>query len=221
MHMKKTAIILGATGLTGGILLEILLKDNRYGKIKLFSRSSVDVSHPKQEEHLLDLFDLSKYLKVFTGDEVFCCIGTTNAKTPDNKSYRKIDYGIPVAAAKLCKENSIKTFMVISAMGANPKSKVFYNKTKGEMERDVLAQQIKNTFILRPSLIVGNRKEKRMGESLAIFIFGIIKPLLSKKHASISPEAIAKTMVYVANNGNVLNIIESDQIKEIATNAGN
>lgn len=221
MHMKKTAIILGATGLTGGLLLDILLKDNRYGKIKLFSRNSVDVSHPKLEEHLLDLFDLSKHLKEFTGDEVFCCIGTTNAKTPDNKTYRKIDYGIPITAAKLCNENNIHTFMVISAMGANLKSKIFYNKTKGEMERDVSAQHIKNTFILRPALIAGNRKEKRFGETIAAFIFGIINTLLPKKYASISPETIAKAMVYVANNGNAQNIIESDQIKEIAIHAGN
>ena len=216
MLMKKTAILLGATGLTGGPLLNLLLKDNYYGKIKLFSRRSVGITHPKLEEHLVDVLQLENQKEIFRADEVFCCIGTTKAKTPDAETYKKIDYGIPFTAAKLCKENNIKTFLVISAMGANPKSKVFYNKTKGEMERDVLAQQIKNTFILRPSLIAGNRKEKRFGETIATFIFGIINPLLPKKYNSISPEDIAKAMVYVANNGNIQNTIESNQIKEIA-----
>nr|MBA3985883.1 nucleoside-diphosphate sugar epimerase [Flavobacteriales bacterium] len=100
--MKKTAIILGATGLTGGFLLDLLLKDDQYSKIKLFSRSSVDLLHPKLEEHLVDLFDLEQHSKEFQAEEVFCCIGTTNAKTPDNETYLKIDYGIPFAAAKLC-----------------------------------------------------------------------------------------------------------------------
>ncbi len=221
MLMKKTAIILGATGLTGGILLKLLLKDDRYGKIKLFSRNSIGITHSKIEEYLVDVLQLENQKEIFQADEVFCCIGTTKSKTPDTQTYRNIDYGIPITAAKLCKENNIKTFIAISAMGANPKSKVFYNKTKGEMERDVLEQQINNTFILRPSLIAGNRKEKRLGETLARYILGVLNPLLPKKYSSISPETIAKAMVYVANNGTAQNIIESDQIKEIATHAGN
>jgi len=219
--MKKKAIILGATGLTGGLLLDLLLNDDRYSKIKLFSRSSVDLQHPKLEEHLVDLFDLQQHSKEFQAEEVFCCIGTTNAKTPDNETYRKIDYGIPFAAAKLCKENNISTFIVISALGANPKSKVFYNKTKGEMERDILAQNIENTYILQPALIAGGRKEKRLGESIAKFFLGILNPILPKKYRSISPETIAKAMVYIANKSHSNVRIESDKIKEIAAHAGN
>jgi uncharacterized protein YbjT (DUF2867 family) len=179
--MKKTVIILGATGLTGSILLDFLLNDDRYEKIRLFSRSSVGISNPKLEEHLIDLFELENHKELFQADEVFCCIGTTKSKTPDNRVYRKIDYGIPFAAAKLCKENNINTYIIISAMGANPGSKVFYNKIKGEMERDILKQNIQNTYILQPGLIGGSRNEKRAGESIAKFFFQNTKPHYPKK----------------------------------------
>ncbi|MEX2350692.1 MAG: NAD(P)H-binding protein [Flavobacteriaceae bacterium] len=217
--MKKTAIILGATGLTGGHLLDFLLKDDRYEKIKLFSRSSVGLSNPKLEEHLIDLFELEKHKENFQADEVFCCIGTTKAKTPDDETYRKIDYGIPFATAKICKGNSINTYIVISAMGANPDSKVFYNKTKGEMERDVLKQNIQNTYILQPGLINGNRDEKRLGESIAKFLFKVLNPVIPKKYRSISPETIAKTMIVLANQGFLDNRIENQTIKDIAKDA--
>jgi len=217
--MKKTAIILGATGLTGSHLLDFLLKDTRYEKIKLFSRSSVGIPNPKLEEHLIDLFELEKHKANFQADEVFCCIGTTKSKTPDNSVYKKIDYGIPFAAAKLCKENNINTFIVISAMGANPKSKVFYNKTKGEMERDVLKQNIQNTYILQPGLIGGNRNEKRLGESIAKFLFKILNPIIPKNYSSISPETIAKAMVILANQGHSKNRVENQTLQEIAKDA--
>lgn len=217
--MKKTAIILGATGLTGGHLLDFLLKDSRYEKIKLFSRSSVGISNPKLEEHFIDLFELEEHKANFQADEVFCCIGTTKSKTPDNRVYKKIDYGIPFAAAKLCKENKINTFIVISAMGANPDSKVFYNKIKGEMERDVLKQNIQNTYILQPGLIGGNRKEKRLGESIAKFLFKILNPIIPRRYHTISPETIAKAMVVIAKHGHFKNHIENQTIKEIVNNA--
>lgn len=215
----KTAILLGATGLTGGILLQKLLKDPRYGKIILFSRSSVKIKNSKIEEHVVDLFQLEKYKEEFKADQVFCCIGTTKSKTPNEETYRKIDYGIPVTVAKLCKENGISTFTVISAMGANPDSAIFYNKIKGEMQQDVLAQKIKNTYIFQPSLIAGDRKEKRFFENLAkqamkILNFALIGPL--KKYRSIHPETIATAMLIVANKGYERSIIESDKIKKIA-----
>lgn len=217
--MNKTAIILGATGLTGGILLNLLLKDARYEKIKLFSRSSVGVSNPKIEEHLIDLFELEKHKDIFQADEVFCCIGTTKSKTPDNETYKKVDHGIPFAAVKLCKENNIHTFIVVSAMGANPESKVFYNKTKGEMESDVLKQNIKNTYILQPGLIGGDRSEKRLGESIAKFFFKILNPIIPKSYRTISPETIAKAIVVLANQGHSKKRIENQTLKEIAKNA--
>jgi uncharacterized protein YbjT (DUF2867 family) len=217
--MAKTAIILGATGLTGRILLECLLDDSRYQSIKLFSRSSCNIVHSKLEEHLVDLFELEKVKDLFVADEVFCCIGTTKAKTPDETLYLKIDYGIPVTVAKLCTQNGIDKFIVISALGANAESNIFYNKTKGRMEEDVLKEQIKHCYILQPSLISGDRAELRFGEKLAKYIFKVLNPFLVgslKKYRSIHPKTIVNSMVWLANNNYQSGRIPSNKIQEIS-----
>lgn len=215
---KKTALLIGATGLTGGKILQLLLDDDRYAKVKLFSRSSVGFTHKKLEEHLVDLFDINIYASDFTGDEVYCCIGTTKKKTPDNDTYKKIDYGIPVSIAKLAHENAISTFIVISALGASSSSSVFYNRIKGEMEDDVLKQKLDRTFILQPSLIGGDRSEKRTGEWLFkqfMMVLGVVMVGPLKKYKTIEPIVIAKAMIWLANNEYPSIKIESDKIKEI------
>ena len=217
--MKKTAIILGATGLTGHILLQKLIEDDRYDCIKLFSRSKIEGLPNKVTQVIADLFKLNQYKADFKADEVYCCIGTTAKKTPDKDLYKQIDYGIPVAAAKLSKENNIATFTVVSAMGANKNSRVFYNKTKGEMEYGVLQQNIKNTFILRPSLIGGARVESRPLEKIGLAIFKIIDFLLIgklKQYKIIPPESIAQAMINLSNSTNYSEVIvTSSDIKEI------
>lgn len=214
--MKKTAIILGATGLTGGLLLERLLADDDYRTIKLFSRSSVKKSNPKIEEHITDLLALEKEAQHFRGEVVFCCIGTTKSKTSNKEKYKEIDYGIPVTAAGLAAQNGIGAFLVISAMGADPKSTVFYNKVKGEMEQDVIAQQVPHTYIFQPSLIGGKREEKRFGESAAKFFMSVFGFLVPKKYKIIAPETIAKAMQIVAAKGYHQARIPSEEIKKIA-----
>jgi uncharacterized protein YbjT (DUF2867 family) len=220
--MEKTAIILGATGLTGNSILQKLIEDKRYDTIKLFSRSKIEGLPKKVTQFIGDLFEIEQFKVDFTADEVYCCIGTTAKKTPNKVLYKQIDYGIPVSAAKLTKENGINTFLVISAMGANIKSRVFYNKIKGEMERDVLQQNIKNTFILRPSLIGGERNELRVIEKLGLFVFKMIQPLFIgklKDYKIIYSESIAQAMINLANTTNHTEaIISSNNIKRIAKN---
>ena len=214
--MKKKAIILGATGLTGSHLLELLLKDTDYELVKVFTRKKLTISHPKIEEHVVDLLKLVDYSKEFNADVVFCCVGTTKAKTPDKTVYRAIDYGIPVEAAKLCKQNSINDLIIISALGANSKSKVYYNRLKGEMERDVLAQHIEHTYFLQPSLIVGNRKEKRAGEDFSKRFMKIFDFIIPARYKMIQAKTIAKAMMQLARKANQEQIIPSDKIKLIA-----
>ncbi|MFD2541477.1 NAD(P)H-binding protein [Lacinutrix gracilariae] len=218
--MNKSAIILGATGLTGSILLQKLLEDDRYQSIKLFSRSKIEGLPSKVTQYIGDLLKLEDFKAKFIADEVYCCIGTTAKKTPDKTQYKKIDYGIPVTAAKLAKANNIDTFLVISAMGANKNSTVFYNKTKGEMEQDVLQYNIKNTFILRPSLIGGNRKESRILEKIALAVFKIIQPLFIgklKQYKIIEPNDIAQAMLHLANSASHAEVIlTSNDIKQIS-----
>ena len=217
--MKKIAIILGATGLTGSILLEKLLNDDRYKSIKLFSRKEIEGLPSKVNQYVGNLFELENFKADFTGDEVYCCIGTTAKKTPDKAIYKAIDYGIPVASAKLSKENGIPAYLVVSALGANAKSSIFYNKTKGEMERDVLSQEIDHTYILQPSLIEGNRKEQRIGEQIGLVLFKLVQPLFIgklKKYRSTEAEHIAQAMINLANSTSSAQIITSDKIREIA-----
>ncbi len=216
---KKSAIILGATGLTGGLLLNELLEDHRYNTIRIFSRSPSQIRHPKLKEFLGDLLTLSNFKSDFKADEVYCCIGTTKSKTPNKERYRSIDYGIPVAAAQLCKENNIATFLVISALGADAKSPIFYNKIKGQMEEAVLEQGIVNTYILQPSIIGGHRDERRLGEWIAKKMFSVFNILLlgpMKKYRSIEAKSIARAMIWLANNSYSKSRITSDEIENIA-----
>lgn len=220
--MKKTAIILGATGLTGGLLLEQLIDDDSYKSIKLFSRSKIENLPHKVTQFIGDMLQLEQFKSDFTADQVFCCIGTTTSKTSDKQVYKQIDYGIPVSAAKLAKANEIDTFLVVSALGANEKSSVFYNKTKGEMERDVLKQDIKNTYIFRPSLIGGDRKENRTLENVGIAIFKVIQPFFFgnlKQYKITDPKRMAQAMIKIANNNTHTEvIITSNDIKKMTKN---
>ncbi|MEK6153006.1 nucleoside-diphosphate sugar epimerase [Flavobacteriaceae bacterium 3-367] len=219
MKALKTAIVLGATGLTGGLLVELLIADQRYGTIKLFSRSSIGYTHPKVKEYLVSMLELQHYQTDFVSDEVFCCIGTTKTKTPDRDRYEQIDYGIPVQAAQLCKQNGIGTFVVVSALGANAKSAVFYNRIKGRMEEAVLGLGLAKTYILQPSLIGGKRNEKRIGEWLAKQVMKALNPIFVgslKKYRSIHPATIAKAMLWLANHRFESPKVSSDKIKAIA-----
>ncbi len=195
--MRKTAIIIGATGLTGSYLLDMLLASEDYASIKVFTRRSTGKKHEKLEEIICDVLRLEDYANEFVADEVFCCIGTTKAKTPDKDLYRAIDYGIPLSTARLAEQNNIKTLSLISAIGANADSSIFYSRTKGEMEQAVLNCKIDNILIYRPSLIYGERADKRLGERIAhkfskfwvFFLFGKLQ-----NYKSISGKALAQAL---------------------------
>ncbi|WP_179353890.1 NAD(P)H-binding protein [Winogradskyella vidalii] len=221
--MKKTAIILGASGLTGFHILKSLIQDERYDTIKLFSRSKIEgITSLKVKQYIGNLLELEQFKADFIADEVYCSIGTTKAKTPDKSTYKAIDYGIPVSAAKLAKANKIDTFLVVSAMGADKNSRVFYNRTKGEMEQDVQEQKVPNTYIFRPSLIGGDRNENRTLENIGLKLFKIIQPLFIgplKKYKIVNASAIAKVMIFIANTNTYTEVvITSDTINAISKN---
>ena len=215
---QKTAIVLGGTGLTGNLLLNRLLADDSYSCIKLFSRKASGIKSEKIEEFVGDLFQLEHFKDDFTGDEVFCCIGTTSAKTRDRVVYKAIDFGIPSAAARLARENNIPTFLVISSMGANTRSSIFYSRTKGEMEQAVLGEKIPHTYILQPSLIMGNRDERRMGESVGAAVLKFTNVVLVgrlKKYRAIEADCIAAAMIHLALSKPPSGIVISDKLQEL------
>jgi uncharacterized protein YbjT (DUF2867 family) len=215
---QKTAIVLGGTGLTGNLLINRLLADDSYACIKLFSRKASGIKSEKIEEFVGDLFQLEHFKDDFTADEVFCCIGTTSAKTKDRVVYKAIDFGIPYTAARLARENNIPTFLVISSMGANTRSSIFYSRTKGEMEQAVLGENIPHTYILRPSLIMGNRAERRMGESVGAAVLKFTNVVLVgrlKKYRAIEADCIAAAMIHLALSKPPTGIVISDKLQEL------
>ncbi len=217
--MGKTAIILGITGVTGKLLAESILADASYDKLISFHRRQSGLEHPKLKEHVVDLFKLEDHAAQFNADVVFCCIGTTQSKTEDKEQYKAIDYGISLAAAKLAKQNAIKKLIVISALGADPNSRVFYNRLKGEMERDILALNLPEAYFLEPSLLAADRDEKRTAEQIAIKAFKVLNWFLVgplKKFQSIKPETLVIAMKKLAINTYPDARIESDKIKELA-----
>jgi len=218
---QKTAIVLGATGLTGKLPLARLVADKSYARIKLFSRKAFGNTSPKIEEYIGDVLQLENFKGDFTADEVFCCIGTTAAKTKDRRVYKAIDFGIPFSAAKLAKENNIATFLVMSSLGANAQSTIFYSRTKGEMERAVLDQKLPYTYILRPSLILGERDKSRFGEKIGALLLRFITVFLVgklRKFRAIEADCIASAMIRMANSKPDRQIIDSSLIQELGSN---
>nr|AOE08987.1 nucleoside-diphosphate sugar epimerase [uncultured bacterium] len=218
--MSKAAIVLGATGLTGGLLTELLIKDPAFSKVKIFTRRPTSFTHEKVEEIICDLLDTSTFKEQFTGDVVFCCIGTTKAQTPDREKYKAIDYGIPIETAQLAKQQGIASYMVISSAGTSAKSPFFYVRTKGEMERDLIKVGIENTYILKPAFINGRPDDARKGEKtlkmmMAVMDFFMVGPL--KKWKSTQAKDIARAMAQLAKQTVTHTDITNMEIKELSS----
>ncbi len=197
----KTAILFGASGFVGSYLLEDLLNDSDYSKVIVVVRKDLNIKHPKLETIIGDYQSLPALKSKLVADEIFIAIGTTKAKTPDKTLYYQIDHDYPVLAAQMVKENGGKSVFLVSAVGANATSGVFYIKLKGETERDIEAIGFDHTHIFRPSLIMGNRNENRTTESIFMKIWSVINPVLIgglNKYKGIDAKNIAKAMIQAA-----------------------
>lgn len=195
--MKK-AIVYGASGLVGSFILENLLNNATYEQVIIVVRRDLNIQHPKLKMLIGDFNTLSKVIEGIQVDEVFIALGTTQKKTPDKKLYYQIDHDYPILAAKLAKENGAKAVFLVSALGANAKSSIFYTKLKGETEQGIISLNLEHTNIFRPSMILGDRKESRPMEKVFIGIFKLINPLFLgslSKYKGIEAEDIAKAMV--------------------------
>jgi len=199
-EMKK-AILFGASGFVGGYLLRDLLQSDIYSEVTIVVRKPLNIQHPKLNIVLADYHNLPQNAAYLIGDDVFISLGTTKKKTPNQKEYYQIDHDYPVLAAQLTKANGATSVMLVSAVGANANSSIFYSKTKGEAERDVLAVNFKHTHIFRPSMIMGNRSESRPLEKIFINVFSVANLLLVgklNKYKGITAEHIAKAMISAA-----------------------
>ena len=216
----KTALLFGSSGLIGGHLTKQLIENSSYGKVKLFVRSDPKINDPKIEVIKTDFNNLQNHKDEITGDDCFFCIGTTKQNAPDKDEYRRIEYNIPVQIAKIAKSNSINSFVYVSSGFADPKSSGVYLKNKGDVEQELKSLNFLKLGIMRPSFLIGDRKEKRIGEKIGIFIFKLISPFFFgplKKMKPIHSEKVAKAMIKIANENLRKTILESDEIAEITS----
>lgn len=210
----KTAIVIGGTGLVGSNIVTQLSDSNFYSKIILLVRKKANINLPKVEECIINFDNIDTSFII--GDDVFCAIGTTIKKAGSKENQYKIDCEYPFKIAKIAKVNNAKQFIVVSSLGSNSKSSNFYLRTKGELEEKISALNFETFIILRPSFILGDRKEFRLGEKIAVVFAKILSPLFIgafKKYKGVNASSIAKKMISSANEKLIgKHIIESDKI---------
>jgi uncharacterized protein YbjT (DUF2867 family) len=192
--MSRHALVLGATGLVGRELLRLLLDDDTTGKVTVVARRATGVSHPKLEEQVFDLGEMQQHPGAFAADAIFCALGTTIKKAGSQERFRVVDYDYPLMAARLGKEQGAKHYLLVSAIGVSPDSRIFYNRVKGELERDLLALNYPRTTIARPSLILGDRDESRLDER----VFSHLGWLMPPKYKPVHARDIAASLVDAA-----------------------
>ncbi|MFN4082959.1 MAG: NAD-dependent epimerase/dehydratase family protein [Bacteroidia bacterium] len=197
----RTALVIGATGLVGKALVYELLKNNEYLKVIILTRKDLVIKHHKLEQHIVDFDNLDDYKEVIKADDIFCCIGTTSAQTPDKNKYRKIEIDYPKKVAELGLQNHANQLFYISAMGSNINSPIFYSKLKAEAENALSELNFKSIHIIKPALLLGARKQLRVGEKMAQYIFKVINPVFIgplKQYKAITAETVAKAMIKIA-----------------------
>ena len=215
----KTAIIFGSSGLVGKNLLNQIIHNSNYSKVKKFVRSSLEISDQKVEIINTDFKDLQKIKNLIIGDDCFFCIGTTKKNSPDKNEYRRIELDLPKKIAQISKSNDIRSFIYVSSGFADPKNSGDYLKFKGLVEEEIKSLNFEKIGILRPSFLLGNRKEKRVGEKIGIFIFKLLSPLFFgpiKKMKPIHSEKVARSMVIIANSDLDKTVFESNEIVELS-----
>jgi len=214
----KTALLFGASGLVGSHLLNQLIKDTNYSKIKLFVRSVTEIIDPKVEIIKTDFNNLQNHKEDFKGDDCFFCIGTTKQNSSNKDEYRRVELDIPKEIAKIAKLNLVNSFIFVSAIYANPNSSGDYVRFKGLVEEELKRLNFPKLALMRPSFLMGDRKEKRVGEKIGIFVFKLLSPLLLgplKKMRPINAETVAKAMIRAANENLQKNIFESNEIAKL------
>ena len=213
----KTALIFGSSGLVGNELLNVITQNNNYNKIKLFVRTSSNNNDPKIEVIKTNFNNLENYRDSMQGDDCFFCIGTTRKDTPDKNEYRRVEYNLPVDIAKIARSNSIKSFVYVSSIGANPNSSGSYLKNKGQVEEELNKLNFSKLIIIRPSILLGKRKVFRLGEVIGVFIMKILSIFFLgslKKYKPIQAQNVAKAMVSIVQNHNRKTVFESDELNE-------
>lgn len=197
--MARTALLAGSTGLIGNQLLELLLNDSYYDRVIALSRKPLLTKHDKLENVLVNTDEWEK-LAALKAEDVFCCLGTTIKQAKTKEAFRMVDYEYPVRLAEALKANGAQKFLLVSALGANKNSSVFYNQVKGEVEEKIAVLGYNTTGIFRPSLLLGSRSEQRAGEDAAKVVYKIFGFLIPSKYKGVESVRVARAMLAEAKS---------------------
>jgi len=193
----RTALLVGSTGLIGKQLLDLLLKDTSYTQVIAISRTGL-AAHPKLKVVQTEFKGLQQHRVELKADHIFCCLGTTMRKAKSKEAFRQIDFDYPLTVARFVKENGATKFLLVSALGANQESSIFYNQVKGEVEEGISKIGFPVLHILRPSLLLGPREEQRSGEDAAKVFYRIFGFLIPAKYQGIESLKVARAMMSLA-----------------------
>ncbi|MGZ0085028.1 oxidoreductase [Caldibacillus thermoamylovorans] len=217
---RRTALLLGASGLVGGEVLKLLLQSDVYRQVTVLVRTPLPIKHEKLQQVVADFAQLESYERYFAVDDVFCCLGTTRKKAKTKQRFIQVDYEYTLRAAALAEKRRVKSFLTVSSVGADPCSPFFYQRVKGEMEEALQRLSIPSLHIFRPSLLVGKRREFRLGEALAGWLFGRLPFLFVgkwKKYKPIDAHELALAMFYRAlSAADGVHIYECDELARIS-----
>ncbi len=191
----KTALVAGCSGLIGSQLLNLLLNDSGYSRIIAISRTPLDFTHAKLKNVVLDFDRLKENAADLACDDIFCCLGTTIKKVKTKEAFRKVDFEYPLELAKVGKELGAEKYLLVSALGANKNSSIFYNQVKGEVEEAIAKVGFPTLHIFRPSLLVGPRLEQRSGEEAAKWVYKIFGFMIPSKYSAIESIKVARAMI--------------------------
>ena len=213
----RKALIVGASGLIGGFCLQALLNDPAYSEVIALARKPLLTTHRKLNTVITNFSNLENDLSNIQVDDVFCCLGTTIKKAGSQEAFKQVDFSLVLTVAEIMRQQGAEQFLVISSMGADPNSKVFYSRVKGEMEQALQNLDYPCLRIIRPSLLLGKREEFRFGERIGVMLAPILKPLMIgslRKYRPVEAESVAEFMVKVAHEQPIsgVHVYESDKI---------
>lgn len=199
--MSRTALLAGATGLVGSHVLELLLGDTTWSRVVTAGRRGTPLRHDKLEQRVLDLGALEAQGDLPHADDVFCCLGTTIKQAGSQAAFRRVDHDFVLGLANAGLRIGATQFLLVSAVGADPESRVFYSRVKGEVEAAVRMLPYRAVQILRPGLLLGKRAEFRFGERVAMAVVPLAHPFLVgrlRRYHSIQARDVARAMVNIA-----------------------
>lgn len=216
MTTPLTALVAGASGLIGGHLLDALLADPDHAEVHSLGRRPLPQQHPKLHQHTVDFARLED-TPLPPAQEAFCCLGTTIKKAGSQEAFRAVDHDAVLAFARAARRSGVQRFLVVTALGADPDARVFYNRVKGEVERDLRGMGFESLVILQPSLLLGDRAESRPGERVAIIASRVLAPLLRPLASRpIEANTVARAMLALAKQApGGTRVVPSGELQEL------